>query len=451
MKQKVLLLSVLVLLSMVLYFPVAFCESNKEVVTLQKCYTYTLSTHEYILISQKQLEISQLLPKKALALVLPKLLAQGTYTKEKEAISLDIEVPPMPPMSMIVAPEDNWTGDVTFTQPLYEGKFPSAYRMGKKQIVIDEENRDLTIRNVLYQVAQAYFNVLKMQEIEKISRDTLQLSLEELRTAKARFKVGEVTKTDVLRAEVKVKEAERNLSTAENNLILTKNILSSLIGFEPDKDYELEKPDRFPAGSEDLKSLLKKAYSYRDDLRVKELQIDLARDSRKQTCAAFHPQVNLVWRYNWVEEESFSNPNEFWHLLVTIKIPIFSGGMRFWNLIENGERITQSKVSYERAKKDIEVEVKGAMLKVKTFESTLAALEKQVELGKEGYEIVSKQYKVGISTSLDVSDALTQYELLRINYINETYDYQLALLNLQRVIGVFADEYIKEYVASIEN
>ena len=51
------------------------------------------------------------------------------------------------------------------------------------------------VREVLFGVAQAYYEVLLFRAQVTIAQDTLNLASEEPRRAKVRFRVGEVTKT----------------------------------------------------------------------------------------------------------------------------------------------------------------------------------------------------------------------------------------------------------------
>lgn len=68
-------------------------------------------------------------------------------------------------------------------------------------------------------------------------------------------------------------------------------------------------------------------------------------------------------------------------------------------------------------------------------------MEKQAELAAENYDIVFKQFQVGVATSLDVTDALTSLTSARSDLVNERYNYQIALLNLQKAAGTFALDY----------
>ena len=58
--------------------------------------------------------------------------------------------------------------------------------------------------------------------------------------------------------------------------------------------------------------------------------------------------------------------------------------------------------------------------------------------------MTSKQYRVGLSTSLDVNTALNTLNQVRTQLIDQTYTYQVALLNLDNAVGVFAQDYLPQ-------
>ena len=65
-------------------------------------------------------------------------------------------------------------------------------------------------------------------------------------------------------------------------------------------------------------------------------------------------------------------------------------------------------------------------------------------MAQENYTITSKQYRVGLSTSLDVNTALNALNQVRTQLTDQTYAYQIALLRLQQTTGVFATDYMPQ-------
>src|SRR5262249_60408952 len=118
------------------------------------------------------------------------------------------------------------------TQPLIQPSFPPTLKLGKETVRQNVENYGFTIREVLFGVARAYYDVLRSQAQVIVAQETLRLTQDELKQAQARFRVGEVTKTDVLRAEVEVARAERALIRNQNDFQLTFTVLARAGGVE---------------------------------------------------------------------------------------------------------------------------------------------------------------------------------------------------------------------------
>lgn len=417
-----------------------FAQEKSLVITLDEAYYLALSTHEHIMVAQKDVEKSELIEKKAISLMVPNVEYDGSFIRRKEAISGFGGG--MQGGNFEVVPKETWKGDLKITQPIYNGQFFPARKIGKYSIEATERSYAYIIKETLFKVADDYYRVLKAEELVKVSQETLELAQEELRVAEVRFKVGEVTKTDVLRAKVQVERVKRDLVERKNHLKLAKNVLSSTMGVGVERYYEVAEPPPGEGLKENLKKLVSSAYELRDDLKGNLIRIDIAEEEKNIVKKEFHPTFNIEWDYHQISPETFAQKNEFWDLMFKVRIPIFEKGMRLIDLKEKVYNISQARLRYQRLMKDIEVEVKDAMLQVKTYESNLKTLKKEVELSGENYSITSSQYKVGMATSLDVMDALTEFNTVRSELINMRYDYQLSLLNLKRVTGVFAQEYV---------
>ncbi|HIC91916.1 MAG TPA: TolC family protein [Syntrophaceae bacterium] len=417
----------------VLYFPyVSYSQESKMVITLEEAYSLALKTHEHIMIAKKDVEKSRLLTKKALSVVTPRAYIRGEFVRESEEIKFG---------DYVARPLETWRGDFEITQPVYQGAVFPLRRQASRFVDSSTESYYQTIQETLFRVAQSYYQVLKAKELVKNAKEILNLAEEGLRVVRVRFRVGEVTKPAVLRGEVDVTKAQRNLVEAENNLQLAKDTLINLIGVKI-RDYDVVKPPALPKLGENYEALINKAFKYRYDYKISNLKIDIAKESKDLVKARYHPSLDVVWTYHRLEPETFAFKDETWDAVFKVSVPLFEGGIRIWDLKEKQKDLRQAHLALEDLKKAIQIEVRDAMLKVDTYEKTLDNLKKQVELAQENYNIISKQFRVGLATSLDVTDALTALDSAKAELITKTYDYQVALLNLEKVIGLFAKDYI---------
>jgi outer membrane protein TolC len=419
-------------------------EGDVREITLDEAYQLAVGNEEQVKIAERELAKAQLLPWRALSLLTPRADVLGTFTRNKEEISFTqtSTLPGQTNTPSLIAPLESWVGTFAVNQPIIQPSFLPSWQVGKDAIRQNEQQYDFTVREVLFGVARAYYEVLRAQAQVGVSRDTLKLTQDELKQAQVRFRVGEVTKTDVLRADVEVARAERAVITAENNLQLTLAVLARTIGLRG--PVRVVEPTPPVSSGERYEQLLNKAYKNRQDLRAQDAAVDVARQQRNLVRARYFPSVGALWRFPKLDTPTFANRDEFWTLTLNFQVPVFDGGVRELDLQEQNENLAQAQLQFDRLKKDIGVEVKQSLLAVETLAATLDTLKKEVALAQENYDITSKQYRVGLATSLDVNTALNTLNQVRTQFIDQTYAYQVSLLGLDRTVGLFAQDYVSQ-------
>ena len=419
-------------------------ERPSRVIALEEAYQLAVVNEEQVAIAARELAKAKLLPWRAVALMTPRGEIGGSYSRNKDEIAFNAppEARGLFGGSSVIRPRNNWLSTFQVTQPLIEPSFFPSWRLGKDAVREEEERYEFTIRGVLFGVAQAYYEVLRFEAQVKVAQDTLNLAQEELQRAHVRFRVGEVTKTDILRAEVAVERAGRALVVDRNRLKLARTVLVRTVGLS--ETVGVLEPTPPQAVGSDYVSLLDQAYAHRQDLRAQNLAVRVAHERKNLVLTRYFPQVDAQFSYPRLDPETFANRDEFWTLFVNLRWPLFDGGNRELDLLEANETLSQTKLRVTELEKQIRVEVREALLSVETLHATLETLHKEVALARENYEMTSKQYRVGLSTSLDVTTALNTLNQVRTQLIDQTYTHQIALLNLDNAIGVFAQDYLPQ-------
>src|SRR5262245_8469503 len=416
--------------------------ATERTITLEDAYQLALANEEQIKIAGKELAKAQLLPWRAYAQLTPRAEIDGVYTRNKEEIAF-ISQPTLPGQTgtpSTIRPGESWQGTFVVTQPLIQPAFPPTLLLGKAAVRQSVETYDFTIREVLFGVARAYYDVLRSQAQVVVAQDTLRLTQDELKQAQARFRVGEVTKTDVLRAEVEVARSQRAVITNQNGLQLTFAVLARAIGITGSLRVVEPTPPLYSGGG--YEQLLEKAYKQRQDLQAQAAAVEVARQRKNLVIARYFPQVNVQWQFPRLDSPTFSNRDRFWTMFLNFQVPLFDGGVREIDLQEQTENLAEAELQLDRMRKDVAVEVKRSLLVVETLDATLETLKKEVTLAQENYDITSKQYRVGLATSLDVNSSLNALNQVRTQFTDQTYAYQVALLGLDQSVGVFAQDYL---------
>ena len=416
--------------------------ADRKTISLEQAYDLALASDQSIRIAYFETRKANLLTWSALTKLGPQLTGDSGYSRSERttrsttsttgaASSLDRSVN---------TDAGNGTASLTFKQPLIDLTVFPAYRLGKLSAEVAKLQQQFTVRETLFGVASAYFEVLKQERLVAVNREALRLAGEQLDLAQKRADVGEVTRSDVLRAQVVVETARRVLVESENVLELDKNTLGNILNLSPNTPFQVAEPPDYPSALPLFEELLSRAYSHREDLRVKELAIGQDTERRNEIYGEYGPRVVAQWDGQIAHASGSSASSERdWQATVSVQVPFLTGGQREIDLRSAGHQIEQTKLERDRTAKAVEADTKQAWLTVRTLQQTLKALHVQVVAAEQGYHDLENQYRAGTSTSVDVLSALNDLNTARKDLAIQTYDFQVALRNLEQVSGVFQE------------
>jgi outer membrane protein TolC len=436
---------VFIALSCLLQFSYVSNAQEAKLLTLEEAYRLAMKTDERIMIAEKELKKSGLLPKKAWSVMLPVISIEGDYSRIDEPIEFEPRLDNIIVFEPIeTVPEDQFRGKFEVSQPVYRASFFPLRRQALQTIDRSTESYYQTIQEILFQMAQIYYEVLKAKALVQNAKEILKLAEEGLKVSRVKLAAGEVTEDVVLRSELDVTSAQRTLIESKNYLKLAKDTLESRVGIKLG-GYDVVMPPALPPLRETYKTLINKAFEHRHDYRIALLNIKIAETDKQLVKARFHPKMEAAWNYYAVDEPAFNQDEEYWIASFEITLPLFEGSSRIWDLKEKQETLLQTRLALEETRKNIRIEVEDAMLTVQTRESILNNLKKQVQLAQKNYDIIFSQFEFGSATALDLNQALTTLDSAKTDLITKTYDYQVVLLKLERAIGMFAMDFKRLY------
>jgi outer membrane protein len=289
-------------------------------------------------------------------------------------------------------------------------------------------------------VSSAYYDALKAKKSLEIAAANMERLTQYRTSVEKRVKVGDLTKTALLRAEGELSGARSDYLKATNALRLARAALIMITGIED--DFRL-KETPLPAEEEMVLNNLKSvALESRADLKSFDVQMKIAAEQVKYARGAFWPNIGLFAIYNGSDQYPASGSSATQTLNretvlagVSLTFPFFEGGLRMAELREAKARERQAKLAYDDFKKSVGMELQSAYLDVLTQKGTLKFLEDQLVFAEDNYNAVLRQFENGLATSLDVMDANSLLLGAERNVAEALYNYQLALLKVKRSIG----------------
>jgi outer membrane protein len=411
---------------------------QRKYLTLEDAFRLAFERNEEIRIAFLVAQESGLLPWRVVSEILPHVQSNGSIIYPKEEISFD--------NSPIVA-DPRKDASITVSQRVFDGQVVPGLMRARGQRNAGDADRRFDVRNFLFEVAEAYFKLLKNQQLVAVSEETVKLAQEQHRILAERYERGQAPKTDLLRAEVEVSRAERILFATENNRRFAASNLARLIGVSRAeiRDVRIEGHEAVasPALESEvqLQQYIETGLASRNDLKKLEEEKNSAKWALRQAQFSLLPRADLELEQSWLDPETFSERNDFWKVFLKLSFPIFEGGSRFIDIKEKRYQLRQAVLRHEQHRKKVALEIEEAWLACKTKKTNLEAVQKELELSRENYAVILDRYEAGQVTSLDVVNGFTELASAQTNAVNETFDYELANLNLLRMSGRFGKRY----------
>jgi outer membrane protein len=383
---------------------------------------------EKLKVAEENLTISEIGKEKALSYLLPRLTAGTGYIQYAERKVAGTSV---------IQPEHGATWSLRMDETVsLSGRELTALGISKQSVT--KSQYDLTaVREdyLLRYVAAPYYRVLMARKNLEIAESNLDRLERYRNAAEQRVKIGEVTRTVLLRAEGELSGARSDRLQAQNALELARAVLASNCGIrDPFTLSEVPMEEKeIPL----LSAFQEQAFVIRPDLKSLEVQKQIAADQTRYTEGAFWPSLSVFGVYAGSDQvPASSNLNrESIFAGASLNYPFFEGGLRKAEVKESKVRERQTSLYYDDLKKAIDIEVQTAYLELVTQKGTLQFLNDQLVFARDNIRAVARQFEFGLTSSLDVLDANNLLVSSERRVAEALYTYQLALLYMKKATG----------------
>ena len=310
-----------------------------------------------------------------------------------------------------------------FNAPLYIGI--ETTKLAQK---LSEESLTRSELETKESVASAYFLILVSEKSLELLNGNIENLNETLKSTRAMFSVGMAEATDVDQMVSNVTMVENNRSSLERTIELNYNILRFQLGVPPATVITLTETLESLTGQINVEALLSQEFDHTRNVDYKlvegqEMISSLALRSQKAsvlpTLAGFYSYGTNGMGDKLSELRWF--PNSV--VGMQVSVPIFSSGQRY-------AQIKKAQINLDKARTTREMVTEQLLIQEKQLRYNLvnANLQYQsqlqnIDVSKRVYNSVENKYRQGIASSLELTQANSQYLQAENNYVS-------ALLNL---------------------
>lgn len=337
-------------------------------------------------------------------------------------------------------------GAVTLTQPIYMGgKIVAMNKIAGLAADINDKLYTNEAQNVVYAVDAAYWTVVALKSKYTLAKSYVNL-LDTLRhDVQCLLDEGVATRSDLLSVDVKLNQANVDLTKVENGLALSRMALAQVCGLPVNTEMEVTDEDSLevnPHAEIATHYDMENVYEARADLSALTLATKVAEQQANVARSAMLPNLALIGTY------SFSNPNMFngfekkfnggFSVGVMLTIPIWHWGGNYYGYKAAKAEATTASLNLENAKEMIDLQVSQAAFRaqesIKTYNMTVSNLEK----ADENLRTATLGFREGVTTSTDVMAAQTAWLKANSEKIDAAVDVQLCDVYLSKALGRLA-------------
>jgi outer membrane protein len=324
---------------------------------------------------------------------------------------------------------------LSLEQPVFDGfRTPNAVRAAKSAVLAARAELRNVEQNVLFDAVEAYMNVLRDFAIFDVRRNNVTLLGEELRATNERFKVGEVTRTDVAQSESRQALSRAQLSVAEANLKASRAVFRQVIGEDP-KTLRAGRPadKQLPRT---LDEALKSGYVEHPAIIAAFHGVDAATLRVKVIEGELYPTlaVEAGVQSRWDDSSQTKQVNSA-SVLGRLTVPIYQAGEVSSRVRQAKEQLGQRRLEADVLRDQVRAAIVSSWGALEGARSQIEAAQAQVVASQSALNGVREEAKVGQRTILDTLNA--QQELLdaRVSLITAQRDRVVASYLVLQAMG----------------
>ena len=322
-----------------------------------------------------------------------------------------------------------------FVQPILQPGILYNQQIRHTQVDIQSNAVAVYRRQLEADIRSSYYTYLKTIRVIDLYKKVQQLQQENITFNEKLFNNDKITydviyasKADLSETELKLAEAEKNRKVAAAYFNF---LLNNSLDTEIQADTVFAFKDVILPGEEELISL---SLQNREELKQLNSGIVASEQNVKLNKSRALPTLNLVVDYGFQGTRySFTSNDDFVQGSLLLNWRIFGG-------LQNRSRITQATLDKQHLQtqqselqNQIKLQVTTAAENAKVARQSIQTTTERLESARKYFSIVNKKYREGAALYIEYLSALTTLTNAGISKIVAEYDYQIKLIELNRI------------------
>ena len=424
--------------------PVDSLPQQPLVVTLEEAVRIALSENVSVVVADQEIERTKYAKRGTYASLFPQIDGTASYqrTIKRQMMYMDVPIAGMEGGGFEVGRWNTWNVGITAAMPLVNAALWKSIQISGDDVELAVEKARGSRLETVGQVKNAYYGVLLAKELAEVYRQVYENAVQNLEKTQQRSNAQKASELDLVRAKTAVANAIPNIYDSQNAVYLALWRLKAVMGIDLERDMDI-------AGrlSDYADAMLLSAQDYADadlsdnsTLKQLEIQAEQLSKTVQLQALAYVPTLSLAFSYSLNALQNDFNFSEYkWspysYVGLSLQIPIFSGGKRYYNLKQAKVRSAQLDAQRAETERQLRMSILSAVNSMETAVKTYAAALSAQESAQKAYDIAAKSYEVGRSTLTDLGDAQLALVQAQLNVSQAVYSYISAKAGLEQILG----------------
>jgi TolC family type I secretion outer membrane protein len=312
---------------------------------------------------------------------------------------------------------------ISVTQPLYRGgRTEAGTERAKNEIQAERARLIATEQQIFLDTATFYVNVIRDQAVVELNANNELVLQQQLQAAQDRFRVGEVTRTDVSQAEARLASVIADKQAAEGQL------RSSKASFTPIVPLQL-----IPTSLEEARTL---AQANNPAITAAQYDEGVAKLAVDEVRGELLPTVSLVGDVSRRHDQQIGvERTSSASVTVQVSAPLYEGGSTYSRVRSAKQTAGQRKTDIDTQRRSAVEQATQAYEQMKSAQARIESLAAQIRANEIALEGVRQEAVVGSRTTLDVLNAEQELLNARVSMVRSKRDEQVAAYSLLSATG----------------
>ena len=338
-------------------------------------------------------------------------------------------------LAFFLAPPEGPTERLQISQLLYDfNRTRSAVQAAEAQTKAAQHGLEVTRRQLIFEVTNAYLELLRTQALAKVQLLTAENQALHVTEARKLHETGLGLPIDVVRAQTAYANAVQQFAETRNQALAARVTLATLMGIDPRTPFQVEDPGSPFELTRSLDSLVGQALEQRPDLAQSKALVEAGEFALENARAGNRPRLStsLTFTANQVLPQPAS---ENLSLMLNLEIPIFDGGLTRAQTEQAEAVLRGNEAKLSRQQRQVVSEVTQAFVQSHTARQKLRNVEVEVSGAEESVRVASGRYRLGLGRFIEVLDAERALATARTSEVNAVTQLSQAHARLKLAVG----------------